>query len=106
MPVPYDQPMSERTIVEVVAIEALPLGSNASRRAIVKWSDGDIGEALRWFDDLCGYPHKSSYADSRVIRIRLGETRVASGEDALAVGITRGPQGRRGACRVVGSGRA
>jgi hypothetical protein len=43
--------MSERTVLEVVAVESLPLGANGSRRAIVKWSDGDVGEALRWFDD-------------------------------------------------------
>ena len=51
MPIPYDQPMSERVVVEVVAIEQLPIGANASRRAVVRWSDGDIGEALRWYDD-------------------------------------------------------
>jgi hypothetical protein len=51
MPVPYDEYVSERTIVEVVGVEPLPLGANGSRRAIVKWSDGDVGEALRWFDD-------------------------------------------------------
>lgn len=51
MPVPYDQPMSERTVLEVIAIEPLPLGANGSRRAIVKWSDGDVCEGLRWFDD-------------------------------------------------------
>jgi hypothetical protein len=43
--------MSERVVVEVVAIEQLPIGANASRRAVVSWSDGDVGEALRWFDD-------------------------------------------------------
>jgi hypothetical protein len=51
MSVPYDQPMPERVVVEVVAIEPLPLGVNASRRAVVRWSDGTEGEALRWFDD-------------------------------------------------------
>jgi hypothetical protein len=35
----------------VVAIEELPIGANASRRAVVRWSDGSRGEALRWFDD-------------------------------------------------------
>jgi hypothetical protein len=47
----YHQPMPERLVVEVVAIEPLPLGANASRRAVVRWSDGSEGEALRWFDD-------------------------------------------------------
>ena len=51
MPIPYDQPMSERVVIEVVAIEELPIGANASRRAVVRWSDGDVSEALRWFDD-------------------------------------------------------
>lgn len=39
------------TVVSVVAFETLPLGSSGSRRAIVEWSDGSIGEGLRWFDD-------------------------------------------------------
>jgi hypothetical protein len=51
MPIPYDQLMSERVVVEVVAIEGLPIVANASRRAVVRWSDGDVGEAVRWFDD-------------------------------------------------------
>jgi hypothetical protein len=47
----YDQPVTEPVVVEVVAVEPLPLGANASRRAVVRWSDGSVGEALRWFDD-------------------------------------------------------
>ena len=47
--VSYDRGMSEPTIVEVVSIETLPLGANGSRRAIVRWSDGEVGEALRWY---------------------------------------------------------
>ena len=47
----YHQPMPEPVVVEVVAIEPLPIGANASRRAVVRWSDGSQGEALRWFDD-------------------------------------------------------
>jgi hypothetical protein len=39
------------TVTEVLAFENLPLGSNASRRAVVRWSDGSEGEACRWFDD-------------------------------------------------------
>ena len=39
------------TIVEVLAFESLPVGESASRRAVVRWSDGCIGEALRWYDD-------------------------------------------------------
>ena len=26
-------------------------GPAGSRRAVVKWSDGSVGEALRWWDD-------------------------------------------------------
>jgi hypothetical protein len=39
------------TVVDVVAFEALPLGQRGSRRAIVRWSDGTVSEALRWYDD-------------------------------------------------------
>ena len=39
------------TVVDVVAFEALPLGQRGSRRAIVRWSDGAVGEGLRWYDD-------------------------------------------------------
>lgn len=50
--VPADRPSnSERRVDEVVRVESLPLGANGSRRAIVRWSDGDVSEALRWFDD-------------------------------------------------------
>jgi hypothetical protein len=43
--------MPEPVVVDVVAIEQLPIGANASRRAVVRWSDESQGEALRWFDD-------------------------------------------------------
>jgi hypothetical protein len=29
----------------------VPIGSQGSRRAIVRWSDGTEGEALRWYGD-------------------------------------------------------
>jgi hypothetical protein len=57
-------------VEEVVRFEDLPLGSRGTRRAIVRWSDGSEGEALTWYDDLCGCPHKSSYADSSVMPTR------------------------------------
>ena len=47
----YDPSVPDRVVEEVVNIEALPLGANGSRRALVRWSDGTTGEALRWFDD-------------------------------------------------------
>lgn len=65
--VSYDQAMTEPTVVEVIAVEPLPLGANGSRRAIVRWTDGSVGEALRWWDDLSGDPHKSAYPDERIM---------------------------------------
>jgi hypothetical protein len=47
----YDQNITDRTVTEVITVESLPLGTNGSRRALVRWSDGAIGEALRWLDD-------------------------------------------------------
>jgi hypothetical protein len=38
-------------VTEVVWFEALPLEARGFRRAIVRWSDGSVGEALRWYDD-------------------------------------------------------
>lgn len=38
-------------VIEVLRFEDLPPGSSGSRRAIVRWSDGSEGEALRWFAD-------------------------------------------------------
>jgi len=49
--VSYDQDMAERVILEVIAVEPLPIGARGSRRAVVRWSDGSVGEALRWWDD-------------------------------------------------------
>jgi hypothetical protein len=42
---------SEPTVVEVLRFEDLPPGSLASRRALVRWSDGTEGEGLRWYSD-------------------------------------------------------
>ena len=42
---------SEPTVAEVLAFENLPPGKMASRRAVVLWSDGTQGEALRWYGD-------------------------------------------------------
>ena len=49
--VPYDHAVSEPVITEVIAVEQLPIGASGSRRALVRWSDGTSGEALRWWDD-------------------------------------------------------
>ena len=42
---------SSPTVVEVLRFEDLPLGSTGSRRAIVRWSDGSEGEAIRFYAD-------------------------------------------------------
>jgi hypothetical protein len=39
------------TVVEVLRFEDLPPGELASRRVVVRWSDGTVGEALRWYSD-------------------------------------------------------
>ena len=44
-------PDAAATVVEVVAFEALAPGARGSRRAVVRWGDGAVGEALRWYDD-------------------------------------------------------
>jgi hypothetical protein len=38
-------------LAEVLRFEDLPVGSMASRRAVVCWSDGTVSEALRWYAD-------------------------------------------------------
>jgi hypothetical protein len=43
--------VADRVVVEVVSVEPFPLGASGSRRAVVRWSDGSVGEALRWWDD-------------------------------------------------------
>jgi len=39
------------TVESVVRFEDLPVGDRGSRRAVVRWSDGTEGEALRWYAD-------------------------------------------------------
>lgn len=46
-----DAMASAPTVETVLGFEPLPLGANGSRRALVRWSDGSEGEALRWYDD-------------------------------------------------------
>jgi hypothetical protein len=55
--------MTDRIVVEVVAVEPLPPGASGSRRALVRWSDGSVDEALRWWDDellFCEGDHGNS----------------------------------------------
>ena len=42
---------SEPVIREVLSFEPLPPEQKGSRRAVVRWSDGRVAEALRWWDD-------------------------------------------------------
>jgi hypothetical protein len=39
------------TVTEVLRFEDLPPGSVASRRAVVRWSDGTEWKAPRWYGD-------------------------------------------------------
>jgi len=38
-------------VQEVLRFQDLPPGSLASRRAVVRWSDGSEGEAIRYYQD-------------------------------------------------------
>jgi hypothetical protein len=38
-------------VEEVLRFEDLPVGALASRRAVVRWSDGAVGECARWYGD-------------------------------------------------------
>jgi hypothetical protein len=38
-------------VEEVLRFEELALGSLANRRAVVRWSDGTEGEAIRYYSD-------------------------------------------------------
>jgi hypothetical protein len=40
---------ADPTVESVVRFEDLPVGATASRRAVVRWSDGTEGEAVRWY---------------------------------------------------------
>jgi hypothetical protein len=44
-------PDASQTVEEVLWFEDLPPGELASRRAVVRWSDGTEGEAVRWYGD-------------------------------------------------------
>jgi hypothetical protein len=51
------------TVTEVLLFEPLAVGERGSRRAVVRWSDGSVGEALWWFDDevlICDGDHGNS----------------------------------------------
>ncbi len=39
------------TVVEIVRFEGLPFGAFGGRRAVARWSDGSVSEAIRWHSD-------------------------------------------------------
>jgi hypothetical protein len=45
------EPEAVPTVESVLRFEDLPVGETGSRRAVVRWSDGTEGEALRWYAD-------------------------------------------------------
>ena len=70
------------TVEEVLGFEDLPPGSLASCRAVVRWSDGTEGEALRWYADevlVCEGDHGNS---------RLMSPRAEMSGVAGSVGVT------------------
>jgi hypothetical protein len=44
-------PSPSPVVAEVLGFEELPVGSLASRRVVVRWSDGRVGDSLRWYGD-------------------------------------------------------
>jgi hypothetical protein len=63
-------------VVEVLRFEDLPLGPLASRRAVVRWSDGSEGEALRWYSDEVKLS-EGDHGNSRLMSPRAEMRRVA-----------------------------
>jgi hypothetical protein len=50
-------------VEEVLRFEDLPVGSSATRAAVVRWSDGTEGQALAWYGDeilICEGDHGNS----------------------------------------------
>lgn len=41
----------DRIVAEVVRFEDVPANERGSRRVLVRWTDGTVGEGLRWYDD-------------------------------------------------------
>ncbi|MEO9119056.1 MAG: hypothetical protein ABI355_08165 [Solirubrobacteraceae bacterium] len=68
--VPMRRRQTAPVVEEVLRFENLPVGSSATRRAIVRWSDGTESQALAWYDDeilICEGDHgKSGLMSPRV----------------------------------------
>jgi hypothetical protein len=61
-------------VEEVLRFEDLPPGSLASRCAIVRWSDGTEGEAVRYYSDevlIC----EGDHGNSRLMALGSGSSR-------------------------------
>jgi hypothetical protein len=58
---------SEPVIENVLRFEDLPVGSSASRRAVVRWSDGTESEGLRWYADETLSPATTSGGSERAL---------------------------------------
>ena len=67
---------SSPTVEEVLRFEDLPLGSLGSRRAVVRWSDGTEGEALRWMADEVLFS-EGDHGNSRLMSSRVETSGVA-----------------------------
>jgi hypothetical protein len=66
--------VSGPVVAEVLLFEDLPLGSLASRRAVVRWSDGSKGEGLRSYSDevlIC----EGDHGNSRLMSSRVEKSR-------------------------------
>ena len=72
------------TVVEVLRFEDLPLGASASRRVVVRWSDGSESEALRWYSD------EVKFSEGDHVNSRLMSSRVEVRGVAGSVGAKRG----------------
>ena len=75
---PMSAPQLSPTVTEVMRFEDLPLGARGAPR------DRALERRLRgrsapWYADLCRRPHKSRYADSRVMPTRAWKDRLLRG---------------------------
>jgi hypothetical protein len=71
----YMTPAQSAPIVEeVLRFEDLPVGSSATRAAVVRWSDGTEGQALAWYGDeilIC----EGDHGNSRLMALGSGSLR-------------------------------
>ena len=61
------------TVEEVLRFEDLPVGSSATRAAVVRWSDGTEGQVLAWYSDeilFCEGDHGKTQDELRSLRFR------------------------------------